>query len=145
MSGKRNGPVRGSLGNLPEMVFGPLVPAEVSRGDRIAMMQAISKMNGKTHVLSCLPPDEIYCPILAYFDDERDPKTIHVVDPHNLPDVYKGVDIVSMSITIVDDSPDKSGKSLPAFEPNAGWAQWSARLDYNDPRRLGPDAFRRGM
>lgn len=145
MGGKRNGPVRGSLGNLPEIVFDPLVPKSVPHGDRLAVMQAIAGMQGQSRTLSCEPPDESLCPIFAYFDNESDPSTLHVVDPKNLPAQYRGIRISSISITIVDDAPSKLSPALPAFRRDAGWSQWYRKVDNNDPRKLSPEAFRSDM
>ena len=131
----------GSLGNLPELVFGPLLPPSISRSDRLAGMRAISAVQGQPQVVPC-DVDQSFCPRFVYLDDESDPSTVHVVDPTHLPTIYRGVSIRSVTVTIVDERPSHSGLIVPAFQRNPRWSEWYQRLDWNDPRKLGPEAFR---
>lgn len=135
----------GSLATLPEILFNPLVSGSVRRNDRIAMVRAISNMRGESRDLRCEPPEATICPRFVYLEDKNDPSTIHVVNPDDLPDIYKGAKIKRISVTIVNEKPEDSGVLVPAFQYSARLSRWYRSLESNDPRNLRPEAFREGM
>lgn len=132
----------GSLARWPEIVFGSLVPRSISPSDRIAIIRSISRMRGQSQALAC---NNAMCPKFAYFDDEADPTTIHIVDPTNLPKLYDGIEIDHIMITIVSDRPTISGTMPPAFQDKANLSRWNRQLKHSDPRNLRQEAFQSGI
>jgi hypothetical protein len=80
------------------------------------------------------------------FKDEKDPKTVEAVDPANLAASFgDGVRLKRVTIETTTD-PVTTGieRRLPKYGPGSGFGDWFRSLKIDDPRRVGPEDFKRG-
>jgi hypothetical protein len=82
-------------------------------------------------------------PMLVHFRDNKDPKTVELVDPNDLEKTFgKGVKLVSATLEMTDE-PVTSGvdKYMPVFDGK--YFEWFKNLPYGDFRALGQHDFRK--
>lgn len=82
-------------------------------------------------------------PILVHFRDNKDPKTVELVDPENLEKTFgKGVKLVSATIETTDEPlTSMIWKYMPPFEGKTGFQEWFNKLPYGDERRINSYDF----
>jgi len=94
------------------------------------------------------PPAEGGVPLLVRFRNREDPKSIEVVDPANLEATFgTGFRLRRIAVEMCRLCSVTSGIDgrMPSYGAGSGFAEWYATLAWADPRRVGPESFRRGM
>lgn len=86
-------------------------------------------------------------PMLVTFRDIADPKSVERVDPNNLAAAFgPGVTLKRATLEITD-QPITTGieKYAPSYRKRDDWHAWYLSLPYGDPRKIGPEVFRKGF
>jgi len=91
-------------------------------------------------------------PVQAYpkfvrFLTPGDPKSVQVIDPSSGFNLDTGMArIARVVISVTDDPVSSEIKPLvPPFDDSTGYSQWYKTLQFDDPRRIGPEDFRQGL
>ena len=99
-----------SAAMYPENLFGDRQRTEVKPprfSDRVEDLHNIKRMDGATATLNCANPAwiGIRCPKLIRFRNINDPKTLEIVDPENIAELFgNGVNLRKIVIEITNDS-----------------------------------------
>jgi len=98
-------------------------------------------------VSAVLEPGPLKNPILVYYTDKKDPKTVQRILPADLFSAFgEGVTLKKITLEITQE-PVTWGlveKHLPFFGPETGFLEWFKELPYGDFRRVGPHNFKHG-
>lgn len=87
-------------------------------------------------------------PMLVYFRDINDPKTVELVDPNDLEKTFgKGVKLVSATLEMSDEGVTKKINSIihKASWKEHGYAEWKRSLPYGHPLDFGWEDFDRNF
>jgi hypothetical protein len=86
-------------------------------------------------------------PMLVTFGDHKDFKSIQRLVPAHLERVLgPGIRLQRITLEVTAEPiTDDIDRALPDFGPGSGFSEWYRSLQWSDPRRVSPEAFKQGI
>ena len=97
------------------------------------------------HLSAELSPDNY--PLLVRFRDINDPTSVERVGPDDLATSFgDGYALRRIEVETTAEPVIRTlGNKLPRFDESTGFLEWYKSLSWDDPRRIGPEDFSRGL
>jgi hypothetical protein len=138
---------------LPEVLFGDVARSRAGLSplyqSRVDDLEAIRRQVGRSVSLNCATPGEYadFFPFLVRFTDLHDPTSVRVIDPTNLAAEFgEGISLHGISVQITDEPlTQNSADAMPQYTGRSEFGRWYSSLSQDDPRRIGPENFIRGV